>query len=125
MLVGLGVDIVSNNRIENLINKWEERFINKVFTDGERDFNNKSENKNQRYAANYAVKEAFVKALGTGFKSGIKFHNIEVKRDTSGKPYVKALGDTKLLIKEKGISKIHTTISHEKQYSVAIVIFEA
>ncbi len=124
MVVGLGIDIIQNNRIDGLIEKWGEKFINKVFTETEKTFNNKSRNKNQRYAANYAVKEAFVKALGTGFKSGIKFHNIEVRRDDSGKPYIYTFGDTKSLVEEKGINKIHTTISHEKEYSVAVVIFE-
>ena len=124
MVVWLGVDIIQNSRMDGLIDKWGEKFISKVFTDTERNFINKAKNKNQRYAANYAVKEAFVKALGTGFKKGVKFQNIEVKRDKSVKPFIDTFVDTKSLVEEKGINKIHTTISHEKEYSVAVVIFE-
>lgn len=124
MLVGLGVDIIENSRFVSLIDKWGDKFISKIFTEKEIDFISKTKNKNHRYAANYAVKEAFVKALGTGFKKGIKFHNIEVKRNKAGKPFITTFGDTKSIVKKKGVKKIHTTISHEKEYSVAVVIFE-
>ena len=124
MVVGLGVDIVQNDRIKGIIDKWGEKFLFKIFTKNELDFINKHEQKIQRYASNYAVKEAFVKALGTGFRNGINFHNIEVKRDTLGKPFIELMGSTKVFADERGINKIHTTISHEKDYSVAVVIFE-
>lgn len=124
MLVGLGVDIVQNDRFQSIIDKWGDKFLNKVFTECELGFIKKHKYKIQRYASNYAVKEAFVKALGTGFRSGIRFHNIEVKRDDFGKPFIELAGSTKTYADSRGINKIHTTISHEKDYSVAVVIFE-
>ena len=124
MVVGLGVDIVQNDRIQGIIDKWGEKFLAKIFTKTELDFINRHEQKLQRYASNYAVKEAFVKALGTGFRNGIKFHNIQVRRDELGKPFIELMGSTKSFAEQKGINKIHTTISHEKDYSVAVVIFE-
>ena len=124
MVVGLGVDIVQNDRIQGIVEKWGDKFLAKVFTETELEFINKHNQKIQRYASNYAVKEAFVKALGTGFRNGINFHNIQVRRDNLGKPFIELKGSTKTYADEKGISKIHTTISHEKDYSVAVVIFE-
>ena len=124
MVVGLGVDIVQNDRIQGIIDKWGEKFLAKIFTKTELDFINRHEQKLQRYASNYAVKEAFVKALGTGFRNGINFHNIQVRRDKLGKPFIELMGSTKSFAEQKGINKIHTTISHEKDYSVAVVIFE-
>ena len=124
MVVGLGVDIVQNERIQGIIDKWGEKFLSKIFTKTELDFINRHEQKLQRYASNFAVKEAFVKALGTGFRNGINFHNIQVRRDELGKPFIELMGETKSFADEKGINKIHTTISHEKDYSVAVVIFE-
>lgn len=125
MVIGLGIDIVQNDRIENMIEKWGNKFLRKFFTENEIDLLSKTKNKKQRFAANYAVKEAFVKALGTGFRGGTKFKCIEVKRDNLGKPYIDTTDGVKKIVEQKGVNKIHTTISHEKEYSVAVVIFES
>ncbi len=124
MVSGIGIDMVRNSRIDNLINKWGEKFLRKIFTDDELSQGGNGKNKNISYAANYAVKEAFVKALGTGFRRGIKFHNIAVKRNELGKPFINLCGSTKEIAEQKGLTKIHTTISHDGEYSVAVVILE-
>ena len=124
MVVGLGVDIIQNNRIESIVDKWGDKFLKKIFTDYELNFIKKHKQKMQRYASNFAAKEAVVKALGTGFRSGIRFRNIELKRDSLGKPFIELAGSTKAFADNRGVNKIHTTISHEKEYSVAVVIFE-
>lgn len=124
MIVGMGVDIVQNDRIREIINKWGEKFLSKIFTSMEIDFISKRGQNIQRYAANYAVKEALVKALGTGFRNGINFHSIQVRHNKLGKPWTELLGTTKSFAKQKGVSKIHTSISHEKNYSVAVVLLE-
>ncbi len=124
MVVGLGVDIIQNNRIQSIVEKWGDKFLKKIFTEYELDFINKHSQKTQRYASNYAAKEAVAKALGTGFRNGIRFRNIELKRDNMGKPFIELAGTTKSFADDLGINKIHTTISHEKEYSVAVVIFE-
>lgn len=124
MVSGIGIDMVRNSRIENLIDKWGEKFLRKIFTDDELAQNSNGKNRNISYAANYAVKEAFVKALGTGFRRGIKFHNIAVKRNELGKPFIDLLGSTKKIAEQRGLTKIHTTISHDGEYSVAVVILE-
>ena len=124
MVSGIGIDMVRNSRIEGLVEKWGEKFLRKVFTDEEISDGGKAKNRNITYAANYAVKEAFVKALGTGFRRGIKFHNIEVRRNKLGKPFIDLRGSTKEIAEERGLTRIHTTISHDGEYSVAVVILE-
>ena len=124
MVSGIGIDMVRNSRIENLIDRWGEKFLRKVFTDDELAQGGNGKNRNISYAANYAVKEAFVKALGTGFRRGIKFHNITVKRNELGKPYIDLRGSTKEIARQRGLTKIHTTISPDGEYSVAVVILE-
>ncbi len=116
--------MVRNSRIENLVERWGEKFLRKVFTDDELAQNGDCKNRNISYAANYAVKEAFVKALGTGFRRGIKFHNIAVMRNELGKPFIDLRGSTKELAEQRGLTRIHTTISHDGDYSVAVVILE-
>lgn len=124
MVSGIGIDMVRNSRIENLVERWGEKFLRKVFTDDELAQNGDCRNRNISYAANYAVKEAFVKALGTGFRRGIKFHNIAVMRNELGKPFIDLRGSTKELAEQRGLTRIHTTISHDGEYSVAVVILE-
>lgn len=124
MVVGLGVDIIQNKRIESVIQKWGEKFLKKFFSENEINSLSKTRNKDQRLAANYAAKEAFVKAMGTGFRSGMKFKYIEVKRDNLGKPFIDTHGKVKDAVTRKGVKSIHLSISHEKDYSVALVIFE-
>lgn len=124
MVSGIGIDMVRNSRIENLIERWGEKFLRKVFTDDELAQNGSARNREISYAANYAVKEAFVKALGTGFRRGIKFHNIAVMRNDLGKPFIDLRGSTKEIAEQRGLTRIHTTISHDGEYSVAVVILE-
>ncbi len=124
MVIGIGVDMVRINRIENLVSKWGEKFLRKVFTEQELSETSASQNKTASYAGNFAVKEAFVKALGTGFRKGIKFRNIMVRRDEFKKPYIDLRGSTKEFAEHKGLTGIHATISHDGDYSVAVVILE-
>jgi len=124
MVLGLGIDIVENNRIERIIEKWGDKFLEKFFNRKELELINKTHNKNQRYAGNYAVKEAFAKAVGTGFRKGLRIRDILVMRDSMGKPYIILNGSAKGYIERIGATKINTSISHEKDYSVAVVVVE-
>lgn len=124
MVIGLGIDIVQNDRIERIIEKWGDKFLKKFFSEKELEFISKTRNRNQRYAGNYAVKEAFSKALGTGFRKGLRIRDIMVMRDNKGKPYVVLNGSAKGYVENIGANKIQASISHEKDYSVAIVIVE-
>lgn len=124
MIIGMGVDIVQNERIDRIIDKWGDKFLKKFFSEKELEFISKTRNKNHRYAGNYAVKEAFAKAVGTGFRKGLRIRDIMVMRDHKGKPYVALNGSAKGYVERIGAKHIQTSISHEKDYSVAVVIVE-
>lgn len=124
MIVGIGIDVVQIIRIERLIKKWGSKFTKRVFSQNEIKYSETHLKSEQHFAANFAVKESFVKALGTGFKSDLRIRDIEVLRDKAGKPYINLFGKAKQKIAELGVNRIHTSISHDGEYSIALVILE-
>lgn len=108
----VGIDIVSVYRIEKAI-ITNEKFLHKVYTENEIKYCESKKNKYQSYAARFAAKEAFAKAIGKGFKEGLSFKDIEVLNDENGKPYIN--------YKNK---KIKLSISHEKDYAIAMILLE-
>ena len=130
MIIGIGSDLVSIERISSLLIKFKDRFENKVFTEDERKLAWIRGNPCSRtYAGRWAVKEAFSKALGTGFSLGISRTNINVVNMASGRPKIILTGKAKSYLSSivpKGYnSKIHTTISDEHPWSQAFVVIEA
>ena len=124
-VLGTGIDIVENYRLKKLLLKKKSNFKNKIFTNNEIAYCEKKSNITNCYSKRFAAKEAFVKALGTGFRKNINFKDIEVLKNHYGKPY--------LLINKKIINKIKTSfkvkkfnillsISDETKYSIASVI---
>ena len=124
-ILGTGIDIVENNRLKKLLLKKKSNFKNKIFTNNEIAYCEKKSNVANCYSKRFAAKEAFVKALGTGFRKSINFKDIEVLKNNYGKPY--------LLINKKLINTIKTTfavkkfnillsISDESKYSIASII---
>ena len=124
-VLGTGIDIIENYRLNKLLLKKKSNFKNKIFTNNEITYCEKKTNFTNCYSKRFAAKEAFVKALGTGFRKNINFKDIEVLKNHYGKPY--------LLINKKIINKIKTSfkvkkfnillsISDETKYSIASVI---
>ena len=124
-ILGTGIDIVENYRLKKLLLKKKSNFKNKIFTHNEIAYCEKKSNITNCYSKRFAAKEAFVKALGTGFRKNINFKDIEVLKNHYGKPYI--------LINKKIINKIKTSfkvkkfnillsISDETKYSIASVI---
>ncbi|ACL68928.1 holo-ACP synthase [Halothermothrix orenii] len=123
MIRGIGIDIVEVNRISDMVDKWGERFLNKVYTPYEVNYCKFKSNTYECLAGRFAAKEAFVKMLGTGFKH-IYFKDIEVRSDEKGKPYLRIKGNADRLTKESGIKRIHLSISHERKFAIAFVVGE-
>ena len=124
-VIGNGVDIVDNLRIKKAISN--KSFIQKIYSNLEIKYSKKIKNKANFFAKRFAAKEAFVKALGTGFRDGIKFKDITIKNNDFGKPEVKLSNNIKLKIKKKFNLKkfnIFLSLSDEKKYSIAFVIIE-
>ena len=124
-IVGTGVDIVENSRIKKSI--LNNSFLNRVFTNEEILFSKNMKNKSSYFAKRFAAKEAFVKSLGTGFRHGFNFKDISVINDKLGKPSFFITKKIKNLIKKR--LKINSfnfflSISDEKKYSIAFVIFQ-
>ena len=122
-IIGNGVDIVENKRIKNSLKN--KSFINRVFTRNEINKSNKLNNKVNYYAKRFAAKEAFVKALGEGFRNNINFNDIDVRNDKKGKPNINISINIKNFLKKKfklNKYKIFLSLSDEKKYSIAYVI---
>ncbi|MCB5253651.1 MAG: holo-ACP synthase [Candidatus Cloacimonadaceae bacterium] len=123
MILGLGTDIVAVHRIERVIQS-NPRFIEKVFSSSEQHYCSSKANPFQSYAARFAAKEAFMKALGTGWDEGICWTEIEVVNDARSKPGLALSGATKALALSRGTGQIFLSLSHEKDYAIATVILE-
>lgn len=124
-IIGTGVDIVNNSRIKKLI--LNNSLLNRVFTNEEILISKNMKNKSSYFAKRFAAKEAFVKSLGTGFRNGFNFKDISVINDKLGKPSFFITKKIKNIIKKR--FKINSfnfflSISDEKKYSIAFVIFQ-
>ncbi len=124
-ILGIGVDIIENKRIKLLINK--KTFIKKTFGKNEVKFSKKINNKTNYFAKRFAAKESFAKSLGTGFRDGLNFKDIEILNDKFGKPYYFISRKIYNMINKKfKIRKyeLFLSISDEKDYSVAFTILQ-
>lgn len=119
MIVGIGTDIIEISRVVKACEK--ETFRKKYYTEKELEL---AVSNNQKLADNFAVKEAVSKMFGTGFRS-IRPIDIEVLRDSLGKPYVNLSGAAKATAMQLNIDKIFVTISNSKDYAVAFVVGES
>ena len=123
--IGIGVDIVENKRIKSSIRS--KSFINRLFSRNEILISKKLLNKTNFFSKRFAAKEAFVKALGTGFRNGLNFKDIQIVNDKLGKPYYLINSKIKNLIKRKKKVQnfnLFLSISDEKEYSIAFTIIQ-
>ncbi|AOY74840.1 holo-ACP synthase [Clostridium formicaceticum] len=120
MIKGLGIDIIEIHRIEGAMKK-NPRFLEKVFTQEERILFEEKNNSSSTIAGFFAAKEAAVKALGTGIR-GLAWRDIEVKKDSLGKPLIKLHNNAIEIAYSKDIKEIWVSISHSKLYAVAQAI---
>ena len=129
MIIGYGIDLIDIRRIEKAINRFGERFIKRVFTKNERIRSDKKQKRIESYAKRFAAKEACSKALGTGFRSGVFWKNIEVVNEKSGKPKLKLNGGAyerlKKLIPNGNTYNISLSITDDFPWAQANVIIEA
>jgi holo-[acyl-carrier protein] synthase len=124
MIVGIGVDIVEIARIQGLLDRHGERFLTRVYTEAETAYAMRGVNKAERLAGRFAVKEAVMKALGTGKSQGILWRDVETLRGPFGKPEVHLHGQAVNWAKWRKEDLIHVTITHDGGKAVAFVILE-
>jgi len=117
--LGVGLDLVYVPRLKNLIERFQTRFLTRLFTEEEIAYALKKRDPTYALASAFAVKEAFYKALG-GYPS-FRFKEISLHRTPEGRPWVKLTGEAKKVFKERGGEKIHLSLSHDGDYTIAIV----
>lgn len=125
-ILGIGTDIVNIDRIKKSLEKWDEGFLSRLFTDGERAVCDDRKNRAACYAKRFAAKEACAKALGTGVAKGIRWIDMEVVLDENGAPEMALSGEAaELLLSMVGSGEgpqVHLTLSDDHPYAVAFVV---
>ncbi len=125
MIVGLGLDIAEIDRIEAAIVRHGAPFLERLFTPAEVAYCETHKNRFERYAARFAAKEAAMKALGTGWRHGIRWRDIEVTRAPNGKPSLRLEGVAREFADRLGVRHISLSITHSGNFALAQVIFES
>jgi holo-[acyl-carrier protein] synthase len=124
VIVGMGIDIAEVGRIKGAIERHGEVFLRRVFTPKEREYCERFRNKFERYAGRFAVKEAAMKALGTGWSRGVRWVDIEVVRQKGGRPTLALAGQAGKIAEQLGVKNIALSITHTETQALAQVIFE-
>jgi holo-[acyl-carrier protein] synthase len=125
MIVGMGIDLAEVGRIREVIEAQREKFLRRVYTLDEVAYCEKFKNKYERYAGRFAVKEAAMKALGTGWSRGVRWADVEVVRMPSGRPTLLLKGEAKKIADAMGVKNIAVSITHTGEQAMAQVIFES
>lgn len=124
MIVGTGVDLVKISRIQEMTARWGSRFLDRVFTPTEQAYCLRRKLPAIHLSARFAVKEAMLKALGTGLRMGTKWKEIETVNNESGKPEVLLSGRTGQLAAGKNVQEIFASITHDSDYSIAQILLQ-
>jgi len=124
LIIGLGVDITEVPRIKAAIERRGQPFLRRVFTPNEIEYCERFKNKFERYAGRFAAKEATMKALGTGWRGGIRWADLEVVRQQSGRPTIALAGEAAKIAAALGVRRISVSITHTETQALAQVIFE-
>ena len=125
MIVGLGADIAEVDRIEAAIARHGRAFLERVFTPQEIAYCERHRARGERFAARFAAKEATMKALGTGWRLGVRWVDIEVTREASGRPTIELRGAARQHADRMGVSRILVSLTHSGNIAFAEVIFES
>ena len=124
MIVGSGIDIAEVPRIRHSIERFGDRFLNRIFTAGEISYCDSKANREERYAARFAAKEAAMKALGTGWSRGVRWRDCEVVRLPGGRPTMKFHGKAAEFALKLGSKNVALSLSHTAEQAIAQVILE-
>jgi holo-[acyl-carrier protein] synthase len=125
LIVGLGLDISEIDRIETALTRHGTAILQRLYTAQEIAYCESHKNKFERYAGRFAAKEAGMKALGTGWRRGVRWRDLEVVRQPSGKPTLQLAGVALQIANGLGVKNISLTITHSGNLALAEVIFES
>ena len=124
MILGTGLDLARVDRIEAAAARYGSRFLERVFTPREMAYAESKANRFERYAARFAAKEAGMKAIGTGWRRGVRWHDFEVVNLKTGRPTLQLHGRAKLVAEELGVAHISLSLTHTAELAMAQVILE-
>ena len=124
MILGTGVDLAEVDRIRAAIVRYGRRFIDRIYTPAEIAYVERKANRFERYAGRFAAKEAGMKAIGTGWRRGVRWQDFEVANLPSGRPTLKLHGEAARVANELGVKLISLSITHTAQLGMAHVILE-
>ncbi len=125
MIVGLGTDIVEVHRLKASIDRFGERFLERIFTAGERAYCATKRHPEESLAARFAAKEAAAKALGTGISRGVGWHDFEVRRDHDCAPRLELRGRALQVAESLGVARVFLSLTHTDSVAAATVILES
>jgi holo-[acyl-carrier protein] synthase len=124
MIIGTGVDLAEVARIRESVERFGDRFLHRVFTEGEINYCQRRANRFESYAARFAAKEAGMKALGTGWSHGVRWRDIEVVRPKGQRPTIQFHGEAAAIAAKIGTKNIALSITHTSEQALAHVILE-
>jgi holo-[acyl-carrier protein] synthase len=123
MIIGIGTDIVKVSRIKEAVEQYGDQFLDRCFTRTERERSDKRHEPMRAYARLFAAKEALLKALGTGMREGLSWHDWEITPDSYGAPTVKVSGGAAEKLGNQGLN-IRLSMSDDHDYAVASAVIE-
>ena len=121
-IIGIGTDITECLRIARMIERHGELFINRVYTPAEISYCQSRRQATQHFTGRWAAKEAVLKALGTGWRRGISWRDVEIRNEPGGKPVVAVRGGAKEVVEQLGIAKLLVSISHCRTHATAYAV---
>lgn len=124
-VIGIGVDLVENARIEHSLERFGERFLHRIFTAGEIEYCQSMKYPARHLAARFAAKEAVSKAFGTGIGRAMGWKDIDVQRKASGEPFLVLTGGALRLGEERALTQAWISLSHTDNHAVATVVLES
>lgn len=123
-VIGIGVDLVDCGRIQHSIDRFGDRFLRRVFTEGEIAYSISMKFPARHLAARFAAKEAVSKAFGTGIGKAMGWRDIDIRKKKSGEPFLVFSGGAQELVKARGVTSALVTLSHTDQQAMACVVLE-
>ena len=123
-VLGLGIDLVECARIQHSLDRFGDRFLHRVFTEGEIEYSTSMKFPARHLAARFAAKEAVSKAFGTGIGKAMGWRDIDVRKEPSGEPYLVLTGDAEKLAADRGVTSALITLSHTDNHAMACVVLE-
>ena len=123
-VIGIGVDLVECDRIQHSVDRFGEKFLRRVFTEGEIEYSMSMKFPARHLAARFAAKEAVSKAFGTGIGKAMGWRNIDIRKKKSGEPFLVFSGPAQELATKRGVISALITLSHTDSHAMACVVLE-